>query len=77
MQQGELNILKAAASQRKAALAEVCEWTMAGVIKMRSEGDSASARHQKLFLSIRRIVKARDKRNFKAGDTIVKLRKVY
>lgn len=43
--QGEFNSLKAAVSQREAAMAVVREWTLAEVTRMRSELDSAAGCH--------------------------------
>lgn len=75
--QDELDLLRAAGLQREAIIAEVREVTLAEVTKMRSERNSAAARHHELFVCIRRIVEACKKRKDKAPETLAKFRKVY
>lgn len=75
--QGEMDSLKAAASQGAAAMAKVPEGTTADVTKVRSKHDSLAAHHDKVLASTRCIVEAPEKRIDKAADTLSKLRQVY
>lgn len=75
--QDEVKTCKVTTSRNRATLAKVRDESSPEVHKLRSERDGPAARHRKLLASIRLVVKAREQRNGKAADIVVKLRRVY
>lgn len=75
--QDEFRVWKASTLWIEVTIAKVSEETSIDMRKLRSESNSTVTRHHELLTSIRRVVKAREVREDKAADTLVKLPKFY